>query len=812
MTTAVNTSVDVLLLGSGWSSTFILPLLGQEGVSCAFTSRRAPTSDEAANGQYQFELSDPLNPASLRPLPRASTVVVIFPIKNPDLASALVEEYERLHGATRWIQLGSTGIWPGGSSTSTSPFDATNPRAASEQRLIELDQGGSEGVRRTCVLNLAGLYGGTRQPRNFAVKVGGTKEKLALKGSVHFVHGRDVALAIHGVHRSNDKGWGRRWIVSDGNVYDWWQLVAVLQPTIPGEPRPDIGSAWVSELMAEYGIAALPRPIAHKPEEKMPHFLERALDGHDFWEAIGAQPTVASVLQADAVEQDRGEAVAAVYPTSNGQAQGQDSFRSNDEKKGERFGTGFHPRRFNPSFGAEEVEALIARLRQDLERGLPAEAALEGSHERFGLRHADFQRLAHAWIPFLEGKRSSAGEARRRRGPDHDTWAARQAQLQSFDHFKVEIEDVDVHFIHERASPDPSATIIPILLLHGWPGSFYEFLDCIKPLAHPGNLSRIHFDVVVASQPGYTFSSGARGVATEAKSGKARGIHSGRDGDLLMQDVARIMDKLMVGLGYRHYAVQAGDWASMVLRCMAIRYPERVRAVHLNFCPSVAPAIRLPLVPPSWTPRWLRTLPQLVPKAWYASPIPVVGRLGDAAWSAAHYATLGAVPAPPTAEDRERMWRGIEFVRSGQAYAQLQATRPSTLGLCLSRSPLANLAYLAEKWLDWSDDSCLDDADILTSLTLWELTGTLPRSLYPYRNRPPQGMSAVVSDPRNYIGCPVGFSDFNDIISVPRNFVEASVNLRWWRRHRRGGHFAAFEVPHEFTRDLQDCFAVIWPH
>lgn len=167
-----------------------------------------------------------------------------------------------------------------------------------------------------------------------------------------------------------------------------------------------------------------------------------------------------------------------------------------------------------------------------------------------------------------------------------------QKHLNTFHHYKLLIEDINLHFIRER--PDVAAepckrSIIPLLLLHGWPGHALEFSKVIKPLAHPGPSTPVHipaFDVVVVSHPGYLFSSSASAHQSTI-SGNVRGNHSGPEGDLLIKDVARIMDQLMCRLGFETgYAVQAGDWSYHVARQMAVQFPQRCKAVHLNFCES----------------------------------------------------------------------------------------------------------------------------------------------------------------------------------------------------------------------------------
>ncbi|CDU24949.1 related to epoxide hydrolase [Sporisorium scitamineum] len=839
-------AVDVLLLGSGWTGTFLIPLLKQKRLSYAYTCRSPP--HEKDHHKIQFELTDPVTKNSLRSLPRASTVVIIFPIKNVQQVDDLVRQYQELHGSTRWIQLGSTGIWGPGSSSSSSPFDTSNARASAEQRLLDI------APQKAAILNLAGLYGDQRQPKNFASRVGASKELLSFKGSVHFVHGKDVARAVVLLHQSHSVGWGRRWIVSDTRVYDWWQLFRFLRPALPDHPddSPETAQRWVSELLEENHVSVLPRPIAEKSGQTLPRYLERALEGHEFWNLFHEKPVVESVYRGG----EHGVQPSTSHSNGTVHVDSSEKRPTNGQHNDKLVGSStqsFIVREFDPTIPQDCIDDLIQRIESDALRQLPSKSHFEGDHERLGLTHQRFCDLRDAWIPFL---RSQAAESTsptqelddsirirhsstHRPGPDHDTWAAEQARISSFSHFQVLIEDVDVHFIHERANTPAAGfnvKVIPLLLLHGWPGSFHEFLDVIKPLAHPGNLTPVHFDVVVPSHPGYLFSSAAAGLARDSRSGKLVGTHSGPDGDLLVKDVARIMHKLMTTLGYHNYAIQAGDWGSAVLRSMANQFPNHVRAVHVNFCPSQGPNVVLPVLGRELTPHWVLRLPHLVSKQRYAKKAlgvfdswsrgersrslcgmgGVVGYAAEfateAAWRTVSVLSLGSIPAPLSADDRESLHRGIEFTATGSAYAAMHGTRPSTLGLVLSRSPLSTLAWVGEKMYAWTDVGP-DPATILANLTLYETTHTIAGSFYPYRNRAPGGPSEIASDPSNFVHQPTGYSSFPmEIIQAPKSFVQASVNLRWYRRHERGGHFAALEQPTRFVEDLVDCFGEIWPY
>ncbi|SPO27956.1 related to epoxide hydrolase [Ustilago trichophora] len=839
--------VDVLLLGSGWTGSFLIPLLHQKRIRFAYTSRSPPDEKNSEdNNKIQFELTDPVTKQSLRPLPRASTVVIIFPIKNIQQVDDLVREYQELHGSTRWIQLGSTGIWGPGSHTSSSPFDESNARAAAEQRLLDVTAArcaNNTNAGRAAVLNLAGLYGGQRQPRNFASRVGASKELLGLKGSVHFVHGQDVARAILLLHQSHSAGWGRRWIVSDTRVYDWWQLFRFLRPALPHHPEdsPETAQRWVKELLKENNIRTLPRPIANKQGQGLPHYLERALQGHDFWNLFNTKPSVTSVYRGGEHGLQPSAASSSSYDEKSGHV-------ARDARNDKFIGSStqsFVVREFDPTIPDDKIQELIERIEVDVQRKLPTKADFEGNHERFGLTHDRFCQLRDAWVPFLRSEfapsssdQDQSGGNSSRRGPDHDTWAAEQARISSFSHYKVLIEDVDLHFIHERANPPAAGSkikVIPLLLLHGWPGSFHEFLDIVKPLAHPGNLTRVHFDVVVPSHPGYIFSSAAAGLARDSRTSKLVGTHSGPDGDLLVKDVARIMHKLMTTLGYHNYAVQAGDWGAAVLRSMAIQFPNNVRATHLNFCPAQGPNLVLPVLGRPLTPHWVLQLPHLVSKQRYSQKAlglfsswshgqhssslcgtgAAVGKLAEvaaeAAWKTVSLLSFGSIPGPLSQDERESLTRGMEFSATGSAYAAMHATRPSTLGLVLSRSPLSTLAWVGEKMYAWTDIPP-DVSTILANLTMYETTDTIAGSFYPYRNRDPRGPGQIASDPNNYIHQPTGYSSFPmEIIQAPKSFVKGSVNLQWYRRHDQGGHFAALEQPARLVQDVTDCFAEIWP-
>ncbi|KAJ6512630.1 hypothetical protein C8R45DRAFT_856838 [Mycena sanguinolenta] len=275
-------AVDILILGAGWTSTFLIPLCQDSKLSCAATTR----SGAGSTIKFEFQPNSD-DPEPFRLLPDARTVLVTFPITTPGASERLVTLYistrhEDTANPPAFIQLGTTSIWdkaPGNAPSTAnsliydrhSDFTLTG-RASAEVELLAL----TPSLAPTTVLNLAGLWGGQRVVRNWLSRVAPTKDVLATKGSLHLIHGLDVARAIVAVHSDFSKAAGQRWLLTDQRVYDWWDLASAWA----AEPG-DGPAVWVRELMREGNVRVLPRNT---------ELLGRILDSRDFWFEFGLAP------------------------------------------------------------------------------------------------------------------------------------------------------------------------------------------------------------------------------------------------------------------------------------------------------------------------------------------------------------------------------------------------------------------------------------------------------------------------------------------------------------------------------------------
>lgn len=319
-------------------------------------------------------------------------------------------------------------------------------------------------------------------------------------------------------------------------------------------------------------------------------------------------------------------------------------------------------------------------------------------------------------------------------------WRAAEERLNRFPQFTTEIDGANVHFLHVR-SPEPDA--VPLVLTHGWPGSFTEFADVIGPLTDPrahGGDPADAFHVVVPTPPGFGFS----GPAPEAGWGVPR--------------IAAAWTELMSRLGYERYLAHGGDlgvWISLTAAAIA---PENVAGAHVSFL----------LTPPSGDPAELADLDDRD-----------LGRLND----------LRA------------------FDTEGRAgYMKIQSTRPQTLAYGLTDSPVGQLAWIAEKFWDWTRGDSVSRDQLLTNVSLYWLTATAGSSaqlyfemadLLPDPARPP-----LVPPP---LPVPLAVAAFAHDASLPvRRIAEARFpNIVQWSEFPDGGHFPALEVPDLLVGDLR---------
>lgn len=333
-------------------------------------------------------------------------------------------------------------------------------------------------------------------------------------------------------------------------------------------------------------------------------------------------------------------------------------------------------------------------------------------------------------------------------------WRAAEARLNEWPQFMTTVDGADIHFAHIR-SPEPDAT--PLIVTHGWPGSFAEFERIVGPLTDPrahGGDPADAFHLVLPSIPGFGFSGPTREPGWEYRRTAAA--------------FAELMDRL----GYERYGAQGGDWGAAVSRELGRIRPENVIGVHLNLIPGAG-----------------------------ATAEPTGEEL----------AALSPAERTRTLASWERMkqWR-----REQQGYADIQSTRPQTLSYALTDSPVGQLAWIAEKFKEWTDsvdrpEDAVGRDHLLTGVTLYWLTGTAGSSARIYYERAHAEHGGSPEPSR----APTAFAAFpRENFIVLRHLAERNDNIVRWTEFDRGGHFAAMEQPEllvgdvrAFFRELQKC-------
>ena len=189
-------------------------------------------------------------------------------------------------------------------------------------------------------------------------------------------------------------------------------------------------------------------------------------------------------------------------------------------------------------------ESVLVDLKDRLNKArLPTEA-FDDTNFEYGFRADVLRKVINHWSTKYD-------------------WRAQEKVLNKYDQFKTQIEGLDIHFYHVKASSS-AKTILPLLAVHGWPGSVVEYQKLIPLLTQPDK-DGVAFEMVVPSLPGYGWSEGSH------KPG------------LNIVHIGRILAKLMNKLGHQRFYYQGGDWGSLIGKAIAALYPEKIRGVSLSF-------------------------------------------------------------------------------------------------------------------------------------------------------------------------------------------------------------------------------------
>ncbi|KRT86367.1 hydrolase, partial [Oryctes borbonicus] len=328
-------------------------------------------------------------------------------------------------------------------------------------------------------------------------------------------------------------------------------------------------------------------------------------------------------------------------------------------------------------------------------------------------------------------------------------WRQRETFLNQFPQYKTNIQGLDIHFIHVKPSNANGLKVIPLLLIHGWPGSVREFYEMIPLLTQPCGFKDFVFEIVAPSLPGFGFSSAA------CKPG------------LNPIKMALVFKNLMNRIGFKEFYVQGGDWGSLITSIMATTFPDEVLGAHIN----------LAFV-------WDHPLAKI--KNMLKSFLPMIFA---------------------TAEDQRKMAQAITFFTRENGYSKIQSTKPDTVGVGLNDSPVGLAAYIIEKFTTWTNSNWINRADggllekydytkLLDNVMLYWVTNSITTScrIYYENNTKEATRFGVDKIP---VTVPVGVTNFEyELFAQSKDILSCKYrNILHYRDVPNVGHFAAFEKP-----------------
>ncbi|CAH1641781.1 unnamed protein product [Spodoptera littoralis] len=335
----------------------------------------------------------------------------------------------------------------------------------------------------------------------------------------------------------------------------------------------------------------------------------------------------------------------------------------------------------------------------------------------------------------------------------------RERFLNKYNHFTTGIQGLDVHYMHVK--PDlgvgDDITVVPILLIHGWPGSIREFYELIPKLVTPRPNHNFVFEVIAPSIPGFGYSQAPVQQGMGAK------------------EVAVVFYNLMKRIGYTKYYVQGGNYGAKIGSVMATLFPDTVLGFHTN-TPSV-----------TW------------------SPMAIFYALFGTIWP-------NFIVEPSLADRMYPLSQYLSTIMQETGHFHMQATKPDTVGIALSDSPAGLAAYILEKFSAWTDrenKQAIDGAllqkfsltHLLDNVMIYWTTNSITSSMRHYTEHMQLWtLDRVPTDVPTWgikFKYNLCFQPDSILRLKYRNYLHSSIV-------EDGGHFAAMELPDVLADDIFD--------
>jgi pimeloyl-ACP methyl ester carboxylesterase len=311
-------------------------------------------------------------------------------------------------------------------------------------------------------------------------------------------------------------------------------------------------------------------------------------------------------------------------------------------------------------------------------------------------------------------------------------WRNTENEINSYPNYIAEIDGVKIHFLHTGSK---KKNPVPLIITHGWPGSFLEVMKLIPVIT---GYSGISFDLIIPSIPGFGFSQKINTPGCN------------------LWFIADLWRKLIKALGYEKVIAQGGDFGASVSTALALKYPEMISGLHLNYIPG-------------------------------------------------SYFPFLAAGEQLTEEEDRYLKSTEEWYNKEGSYAHQHRTKPLTLAYGLNDSPAGLCAWLIEKFYGWSDcngdiESIYSKDELLSNVSLYWFTETIHSSIRLYNENSKAPLRFSEND---FIRVPVGIARFHkEEPFPPRRFIERGYNIQHWNEISPGGHFAAMEQPRLLAEEI----------